>query len=127
VPIHIREVCILSFAEKLSSRALASSPDFEIKAWGDDGVAIRAINETASTTTVALAASSGTVKVNVTLTVVSPDKPAYTLVRFKAVSAQEAFQAELKTEVAKHVAPLETELARLRQNSRTTSATAPTV
>jgi len=51
-----------------------------------------------------------------TLTVVPPDKPAYTLVRFKAVSAEEAFEAQLKTEVAKHVAPLEAELARLRES-----------
>ena len=116
VPLHAGQVCILSFAEKLSSKALASSPDFEVKAWGDDGVAIRATGAAAQTTTLALATSSGAVKVNVTLTVVAPDKPAYTLVRFKAVSAEEAFDAQLKAEVARHVAPLEAELSRLRQN-----------
>src|SRR5262245_25289132 len=46
VVVHVREVCILSFPEKLSGTALASSPDFEIKRWGDDGVAIRAVSET---------------------------------------------------------------------------------
>jgi hypothetical protein len=116
VPLHAGQVCILSFAEKLSNKALASSPDFEIKAWGDDGVAIRAVGDTAKTTTLALAAGSGTVKVNVTLTAVPPDKPAYTLVRFKGVSAEEAFEAQLKAAVAKQVAPLAADLARLRQN-----------
>ena len=116
VPVHVGAVCILSFPEKLSAKALASSPDFEIKAWGDDGVAIRAIGQTAKTTTLALATSSGAVKVNVTLAVVAPDKTAYTLVRFKAVSAEEAFEAKLRNEMAKRVAPLEAELAKLKQN-----------
>lgn len=115
VPIHAREVCILSFAERLSSKALASSPDFEIKSWGEDGVAVRAAGETANTTTLAVATTSGAVKVNVTLTVVAPDRPAYTLVRFKAVSAEEAFDAQVQAEVGKRVAPLEAELAGLRQ------------
>ncbi|HEX8112185.1 MAG TPA: hypothetical protein VF516_30840 [Kofleriaceae bacterium] len=115
VPIHAREVCILSFAERLSSRALASSPDFEIKSWGEDGVAVRAVGETAKTTTLAVATTSGAVKVNVTLTVVPSDRPAYTLVRFKAVSAEEAFDAQVRAEVGKRVAPLEAELAGLRQ------------
>lgn len=115
VPIHAREVCILSFAERLSSRALASSPDFEIKSWGEDGVAVRAVGETAKTTTLAVATTSGAVKVNVTLTVVPSDRPAYTLVRFKAVSAEEAFDAQVQAEVGKRVAPLEAELAGLRQ------------
>jgi hypothetical protein len=118
--VHTGEVCILSFAEKLSTQALASSPDFEVKAWGDDGVAIRAVGATAKTTTLALATRSGMVKVNMTLTVVPPDKPAYTLVRFKAVSAEEAFNAQLKDAVAKQVAPLEANLARLRQNLENT-------
>jgi hypothetical protein len=116
VPLHAGQVCILSFAERLSNKALASSPDFEIKSWGDDGVAIRAVGDAAKTTTLALSTNSGTVKVNVTLTVVLPDAPAYTLVRFKAVSAEEASEAQLKVEVAKRVAPLEAELAKLRQN-----------
>lgn len=116
VPVHIGAVCIMSFAEKLGKQALASSPDFEIKSWGDDGVAVRAIGATAKTTTLALATSSGTVKVNVTLAVVAPTQLAYTLVRFKAVSAEEAYEAKMKNEVAKHVAPLEAELGKLRQN-----------
>src|SRR5262245_51013583 len=91
VVVHVREVCILSFPERLSGTALASSPDFEIKRWGDDGVAIRAISETRTPTTVAMATSSGSVKVNLTLTVVPSTQAAYTLVRFKAVSAEEAF------------------------------------
>ena len=116
VPVHAGEVCILSFAEHLSNKALASSPDFEIRSWGDDGIAIRATGAAAQATTLAVATSSGAVKVNVTLTVVGSDEPAYTLVRFKAVSAEEAFEAQVNTEVAKRLAPIETELVTLRQN-----------
>jgi hypothetical protein len=116
IAVHVREVCILSFPDKLSGTALASSPDFELKRWGDDGVAIRAINETAKPTTVAVATSSGSVKVNLTVTVVPADQPAYTLVRFKAVSAEEAFAAQVRSEVTRRVAPLEAQIATLRQN-----------
>lgn len=116
VALHAGEVCILSFPDKVSNKALASSPDFEIKAWGDDGVAVRALGSTAKTTTLAVATTSGAVKVNLTLAVVAPDKPAFTLVRFKAVSAEEAFEAQLKIAVDQRVAPLQAELAKLRQN-----------
>jgi hypothetical protein len=115
-PIHAGTVCILSFGEPLSTKALASSADFEIKSWGTDEVAVRAIGATAKTTTLALATSTGSVKVNMTLTVVPADQPAYTLVRFKAVTAEEAFEAQLKVALAQRVAPLEAELARLRQD-----------
>src|SRR6185295_10311605 len=50
VALHVGEVCILSFPDKLNSKALASSPDFEIKSWGDDGVAVRPIGTAAKTT-----------------------------------------------------------------------------
>src|SRR5262245_50737506 len=41
VPVHAGEVCILSFpGERLVGSALASSGDFEVKAWGNDGVAV---------------------------------------------------------------------------------------
>lgn len=115
VPVHAGAVCILSFPEKLSSKALASSPDYEIKSWGDDGVAVRAVATSAKATTLALATASGMVKVNVTLSVVAADKPAYTLVRFKAASAEEAFEAQVAAAVAKRTAPLEVELAKARQ------------
>jgi hypothetical protein len=116
VQVHAGAVCILSFPEQLNSKALASSPDFEIKAWGDDGIAVRAVGDAAKTSTLALATNSGAVKVNVTLTVVPANKPAYTLVRFKAVSAEEAFEAQVKAGIAARVAPLEAELGRLRQD-----------
>ena len=74
------------------------------------------LGTTAKTTTLAVATTSATVKVNLTLTVVAPDKPAFTLVRFKPVSAEEAFEAQLKVAVDQRVAPLQAELARLRQN-----------
>jgi hypothetical protein len=116
VAVHAGQVCILSFPDKVSSQALASSPDFEIKAWGEAGVAVRPIGATARTTTLAVANMSGTVKINVTLAVVAPDKPAFTLVRFKPVSAEEAFEAQVNAAVVKRVTPIEAELARVRQN-----------
>jgi hypothetical protein len=116
IPVHAGEVCILSFADKLSSKALASSPDFEIKSWGDDGVAVRAIGTGAKTTTLALSTATGAIKVNVTLEVVAPTVAALTLVRFKAASSDEAFQAQVEAAVAKKMAPIQAELAKARQN-----------
>ncbi|MBA3539527.1 MAG: DUF2381 family protein, partial [Deltaproteobacteria bacterium] len=116
IPVHSGEVCILSFPEKMSSKALASSPDFEIKAWGDDGVAVRAIGTGAKTTTLALATTTGGIKVNVTLNVVPAATEALTLVRFKSATSDDAFQAQVAEAVAKKLAPLEAELAKARQN-----------
>lgn len=115
VPVHAGEVCILSFADKLSSKALASSPDFEIKAWGDDGVAVRALGTGSKTTTLALATATGAIKVNVTLELVPASASALTLVRFKAASADEAMRAQVEAEVAKRLAPLQAELAKAKQ------------
>jgi hypothetical protein len=114
VPVHAGEVCILSFPEKLASSALASSSDFEIKAWGDDGVAVRAIGK-GGTSTLALATKSGAIKVNVTLRVTQTSEPALTLVRFKAATMEEAFKAAVDAEVAKQVAPIEAAAAAARQ------------
>jgi hypothetical protein len=116
VPVHAGEVCILSFpGERMAgSSALASSADFEIKAWGNDGVAVRATGRTAAAT-LALATVSGAIKVNVRLHVVPAAQQSLTLVRFKAASAEEAFEARVTAEVAKRAAPLEAELARTKQ------------
>lgn len=110
------EVCILSFPERLAKTALVSSPDYEIKAWGDDGVAVRPMHEKVNVSTLALATASGQIKVNVTLRVVPRTEPALTLVRFKAASAEEAFEAAVASEVKKRVAPLEAELAKVRKD-----------
>jgi len=110
IPVHAGEVCILSFPENMAKSALSSSADFEIKAWGGDGVAVRGIGRSA-TTTLALATVSGKIKVNVTLHVVSAKQDALTLVRFKSASSEEVFAAKLKIEVDKRVAPVEAELA----------------
>jgi hypothetical protein len=116
VPVHAGEVCILSFPDQLSSKALASSPDFEVKAWGDDGVAVRANSAAAKPTTLAVATASGDVKINVTLAVVAADQPSFTLVRFKAVSAEAAIAAQVKAAVEQRVRVREAELANVRQS-----------
>src|SRR5262249_16261606 len=115
IPVHANEVCILSFpGERLTGSALASSVDFEVKAWGTDGAAVRP-NGKAAATTLALATSSGAVKVNVTLHVVPAGQGALTRVRFKAASVEDAFAAKVAAEVARRTAPLEAELARTKQ------------
>jgi hypothetical protein len=114
VPVHAGQVCILSFpGERMAGSALASSADFEIKAWGSDGVAVRPTGKAAAAT-LALATVSGAIKVNVTLHVVPAAQDALTLVRFKPASSEEAFQARVAAEVAKRTAPLEAELARTK-------------
>ena len=110
VPVHTGAVCILSFPEKLVPRALSSSTDFEIQAWGEDGIAIRAVNKRAAPSTVALATVSGLIKVNVTLRVAPDTEPALTLVRFKAVSETEAFDAQVKAATEQRTAPIQQRL-----------------
>jgi hypothetical protein len=111
VAIHAGKVCILSFPEPLARTALASSSDFEVRAWNADSVAVRALNAASAPATVALVTQSGAVKVNVTLRVARAADPALTLVRFKAASAEEAFAAHVQAEVARRVGPIERRLA----------------
>lgn len=116
VPVHAGEVCILSFPEKLAQTALASSPDFEVKSWGDDGVAVRANHDKVTTATLALATTSKQIKVNVTLRVVPKATPALTLVRFKLASVEEAFEAQLGAALKARLAPIEAELAKAKKD-----------
>jgi hypothetical protein len=114
VPIHAGAVCILSFpGERMESSALASSGDFEIMPWGDknspDRVAVRANGHT-PTATIALATASGDIKINLTFRVVPEKDEALIFVRFKAVTAEEAYAARLKADVAKQLAPMEAAL-----------------
>lgn len=60
---------------------------------------------------VAVATTTRSVQVNVTLTVVDRDSQAYTYVTFKPASAEEAFEAHVQAGVAERIAPLEAELA----------------
>lgn len=111
IAVHAGAVCILSFPEKMAQKALASSPDFEIKSWGEDGVAVRANSDKAKASTLALATASGQIKVNVTLKVVPRTQSALTLVRFKSASSQDAFAAQVEAEVARRLEPIQAELA----------------
>jgi hypothetical protein len=117
VPVHAGAVCILSFPEPVARQAITSAPDeLEIKPWGDDGVAVRAVHDKMAAATLALATVSGQVKVNVTVRVVPRTEPALTLVRFKPASAEEAFAAQVAAEVARRVSPLEARLAKERRD-----------
>ena len=113
VPIHPGAICILSFPEPVTREVMTSaSTAFEIKAWDKDGVAVRATQETRPGTfsTVALASTSGSIKVNVTVRVVEMSEPALTVVRFRPVSYEEAIDAAVAVGVAKQLAPLRAEL-----------------
>ena len=110
IPIHPRQICTLSFPEDIASSGLASAPDLEIKPWGTQAIGVRAESATTPVTTLAISTKSGTVKVNLTLRVVPPEVEALTMVRFRAVSAEEAFQARLEKEVAARLAPMQAKL-----------------
>jgi hypothetical protein len=114
IPIHVGKVVILSFPEKMAKQALTSSNAYDIKAWGKDGVAVRAIFDDARPATLALSTEKGMVKVNVTLRVVGENHPALTLVRFKGASAEEAFTAAVQREVARQTIALTAELKKTR-------------
>ena len=116
VPVHAGAVCVLSFPEKISPNAISSSTDFEIQPWGQDGIAVRAVNTKAAPSTLALATVTGQIKVNATLRVVPDTEPALTLVRFKAASEAEAFDARVEAGIAKGLAPLERDLAKQRHD-----------
>ncbi len=122
VPVRTGEICILTFPDELTTSAIRSSDLFEVKSWNKDSVAVRALPN-ATTSTLAVVTQSGVVKVNVTLRVVGAGEEALTLVRFRAVSAEEAFEARLTAEVAKRVAPLQAKLdERARELEETIAA-----
>ena len=114
VPVHVSQICILSFPEKLVPKGIISSPDFEVQTWGPESVAVRA-GPGATSATVALVTASGAVKINATIRVVPESEPAFTLVRLKPASEEEAFQARVEADVAKKLAPLQAQLAELRR------------
>jgi hypothetical protein len=116
LPLHVGTVCILSFPERLAPHVVASSADFEIRPWGEDGIAIRATSGQATPATVALATSSGQIKINVTMRVVPATEPAFTLVRFRVASEAEAFDAQVKAGIAKHIAPIQQRLEQMQKD-----------
>lgn len=115
VPMHAGTVCILSFPETLAADAISSSASFEVKRWGDDGIAVRAARDKVAPATLALATVGG-LKVNVSLRVVPEAEPAFTMVRLKAVSAAEAFEAQVKAEVERRTAPIAQRLEKTRKD-----------
>ncbi|MEZ4362189.1 MAG: hypothetical protein R3B48_18520 [Kofleriaceae bacterium] len=115
IPIHALEVCVLTFPEIVSTSAIASSADVEVKAWDSKSLAVRA-NSKAKLTTLAVTTESGSVRINLTLRVVPANEDALKLVRFKAVTAEEAFQARLSAELAKRIAPIQAELESVKKN-----------
>lgn len=109
VRLHARAVAILSFPEAMDKSMKASSRDFDLKPWGEGGVAIRP-SENAKISTVALATVSGALKINLTLRVVPENEEALTMVRFKAASVEEAFEARVSAEVNRRLDPVQAKL-----------------
>jgi hypothetical protein len=107
---------LLTFPEPLTKRAVVSTADWEIRDFADaDGVFVRATSATAKDTTLALATKSGSIKVNITLTVSSSPADALTLVRFKASTAEEAFLSAVHAEVERQTASLRAEVAEIKR------------
>jgi hypothetical protein len=113
VPLHAGAVCILSFPDEMAMKALTTSAEYDVRAWGDDGVAVRALKDSSKPATLALATASGSVKVNVTLRVVPAAQPALTLIRFKAEATERAAAERLDAAVARRTAELGAEVQRL--------------
>lgn len=106
VPIHLDTVVILTMPGPILKSALSSDSDtFEARFWSDDGVAVRAVDERASSSTLALATVDGSVKVNVTFQVVPSTEEAQTLVRVKAATQEEVIDARVAVELEKRLAP----------------------
>jgi hypothetical protein len=59
---------------------------------------------------------SGQIKINVTLRVVPATEPSLTLVRFKAATAAEAFDAQVKAGIASGIAPIQQRLERTQKD-----------
>ena len=116
LPLHAGTVCILSLPEKLAPHVVASSADFEIRPWGEDSIAVRALNYHAAPATVALATMTGQIKINVTLRVVPATERALTMVRFKAASEAEAFAAQVEAGIARGIAPIRQRLEQTQKD-----------
>lgn len=118
VPLHIGEVCILSFPDKLAPKAIASSSDFKVMAWNESTLAVRTDNDNAAPATMAIATIAG-IKVNVTLRVVAATEPALTMVRFRSLSEAQTFESRVTAEIARRLGPaqqrLEQSQSRLEQ------------
>lgn len=113
IAVHPAFVTALSFPEKLSPKALASDiPDnYDIKPNGENGISIRPLKADAKPANITLQTLSGTVRVSLTLRVVTETKDAMTLVSFRQTSEDEAFKQKVADQVAKETAALRAELA----------------
>lgn len=113
VAVHAGAVCVLAFPEPLARNALTSSSTLEIKAWGNDSVAVRG-SAPGSAATLALATVSGKVRINVTIRVVSAAEPAVTLVRLRAADEVAARAALVAAELERQLAAERAALTRAR-------------
>lgn len=109
IPLHVGEVCILSFPSKFASKAIISSRDYKVMTWSESTLAVRADNPDAAPATVALATAAG-LRVNVTLRVVPAAEPALTMVRFRSLSEAQTEETRVTTEVTKRLKPTQQRL-----------------
>jgi hypothetical protein len=110
------QICMLLFPENVAESGVRSTADFESKFWGPQVIAVRPTNAKALPASLAIITTSGNIRVNLTLRVMSPGENALTLVRFQAVSEEEAFEDRLQKEVAKRVAPIQAVLEATQRN-----------
>jgi hypothetical protein len=124
VPVTPHTNVVFTFPEPLSKRAVVSTADWEIKDLLEErenappvvmGVYVRATSASAKDTTLALSTKTGTIRVNVLLTVASSPADAVTLARFKASTAEEAFLSAVQAEVERQTASLRAEVAEIKR------------
>lgn len=116
VPVRFSTNVVLSFPSALAPQVFQSSGSWEVRAWaGASDVVVRPRTSDAQPTTIALATQDGTVKVNISLSVVPESAEGLTLVRFVAASAEAAFKSAVDAEVAKVRIAAAAELAALRR------------
>jgi hypothetical protein len=139
IPIHAGAVCVFSFFEPIAEHSITSSLLFTVESWGAYGVGVHAgpplpIKEKPETpeelearaqaervarvpgtsTTLAIKTATRSVRINLTVRVVAPDEPAYTMVVFRAATEKQAFDERVRDEVEKRMVPLRKEVEATR-------------
>ena len=117
IPIAPRQICTLSFPETISSSGMVSSAEIQMKPWGNQAIGVLAESDTTPVTTLAVSTDSGSIKVNLTFRIAAPGEEPLSMVRFKAVTAEEAIEARVQQELAKRLAPLKARLEALERNN----------
>lgn len=104
-------VTVLDFSEKLSSKALASdTTSYEIKAYGENALAVRPLKKDAKPATLSVTTVSGSIKVSIVLRIATKEADAWTFVHFKPADTEAALEKRIEAAVAERTQALEAQL-----------------